>query len=112
MHLDLKQKYQIAQRIEALIVVRDHQRYYADGWNDTRLARELKVTPAQIRHVRTQLFADVIAPRGGGTGRTYQARGLIKELEAKVERQDITINTLQTRLDTVEAELYNIRRAA
>jgi hypothetical protein len=99
MHLDLKQKYQIAQRIEALIVVENGQRRYADGWTDTRLAREFRVTPAQVRGVRTQLFADLIAPRGGGTGRTYQTKGLIQELRDEVTSLRSDVNTLKSLLN-------------
>lgn len=113
MRIDFAVKYKIVERIKTLIVIRNNTPTYADCWTDTRLAKEFHVSPAQIRSVRTQIFPDMVAPRGGnGPGRPNKLKGVVDVLEAKVEEQAATIAKLANKVVTLETNFALLRNAA
>lgn len=106
MRVDLPTKFKIAERIKSLIVVKNNQRYYADGWGDKRIAEEFGVSHDVVRGVRVQMFQGMVAREPA-----ENPKATISGLKEMVSDINFKVMSLNNKVHSIETEIAQLRRA-
>jgi hypothetical protein len=102
-HLKLDQRIQVLERLKGVLVQWNDTHIYVEGWNDKRLAEELGVNWTQVRSIRYEVFGRPQRP-------SYRKDGEQGRKPRAYRSQGRRIETLERRLDEIEAKLEGMRQ--